>query len=603
MIVNVTNDRSRDPVLVPSPSKLSNGVAIPNDAYHLKLKEMLLTNDDAYDAVSEPPGKTKTPSKVIHFRRFFEQLQLMGNFWDTSGDSSIAEANPVMQDPAAMDVGGKAELPCPSRYANRPHKRLRLSDQLDTDTIRIISNSESIANNMSRTIDEGNCQQKQHAYTGKRTSTGSKMPESYRIDTVRFFLEPLIWEFGCRSISPKILPRLQIQNLLIPVRPLTVVYRIPLLDRGRAILGELDGPIMGVQCRAEAPAEKRNDVAAKDLLREVSAMLFLAQERSKVGEEERVIGKGQWWAEKPRWGGKIAKDDGRILNRKEKIEKELKQTKKELRRMSEVRDKKEKYSRENQDGKSGGVGSRENQDGQSGGSGSREHQDGQSGGSSSREHQDGESGGAGSWEYQDGKAGGSQDMERKDGGRENHDIAEKTGFGGTVREEGRDESRQSKGRDLTRIKKTDDSPEKETKKEWREKSEEENLGIEQTKEEKEEIRESARRKKNGKGSNDREEKQGDHHTNEYAYERQTFDEKPKREIPPTDPISRAKAKALRAWAQVKRPSSRWDKKITYLQMGKAPGEEEDSARTSLSFVLLSSSSLSALELGIQLLTV
>ena len=622
MIVTVTNDRSRDPVSISSPSKLSNGIAIPNDVYHIRLKEMLLANDDAYDAIDGPPGKTETP-KVIHFRKFFKHLQLMGNFWDTSGDPSLAEADAVMQDPAAMNVGGKAEHPSPSRYADRLHKRLRLSDQRDTDMIRIISNSESIANNMSRKIDEppatlptlsqDSCssnkwdrQQKQHVYTGRRTGTGSEMPESYRIDAVYFFLEPIIWEFGCRCIAPKILPRLQIQNLLIPVRPLSVVYRIPLLDRGRAILGELDGPIMGVQCRAEPPIpmpldkeaalqeesrrsrstssteteEKRNGIAAKDLLREVSAMLFLAQERNRAEKEEPIVGKGKWWAEKPRFGSKIAKDGGGSLNRKEKIEEELRQTKKELRRMSEVRDKKENCWRENQDGKSGGASSREHQDGKSEGSGSREHQDGQSGGAGSREHQDG-------------KGGGSDDIERKDGGGENYDIAEKKGLGGTVREEGRGESRQRKERDVTRTTKTNAYPEKEMKKEWREKSEEENLKIEQTKEEKQESRGSARRK-NGKGSGDREDKQGDHHTNEYEFERQASDEKPKGETPPTDPISRAKAKALRAWSKVQRPSSRWDKKITYLQMGKAPREEEDSARTSLSFVLLASSSLSLL---------
>lgn len=40
-----------------------------------------------------------------------------------------------------------------------------------------------------------------------------------------------------------------------------------------------------------------------DLLREVAALLLLAQERAREGKSEKKPGEGKWYTNTPRWGG------------------------------------------------------------------------------------------------------------------------------------------------------------------------------------------------------------------------------------------------------------------------------------------------------------
>lgn len=66
---------------------------------------------------------------------------------------------------------------------------------------------------------------------------------------------------------------------------------------------------MGVQSRSEtkfrAPEQAvgSGQAEALDLLREVGAMLLLAQERLREGKERRKPGEGKWYTSTPRWGG------------------------------------------------------------------------------------------------------------------------------------------------------------------------------------------------------------------------------------------------------------------------------------------------------------
>lgn len=73
-------------------------------------------------------------------------------------------------------------------------------------------------------------------------------------------------------------------------------------------------------CLAREFKEGSNDDvqdSVVDLLKEVSALLVLAQERAREGKVERAPGEGEWWTTKPRWGGgeggevgKLAEDIG-----------------------------------------------------------------------------------------------------------------------------------------------------------------------------------------------------------------------------------------------------------------------------------------------------
>lgn len=66
---------------------------------------------------------------------------------------------------------------------------------------------------------------------------------------------------------------------------------------------------MGIQCRPETrfrdPGQEigRGQAEALDLMREVGAMLLLAQERGREGKPPTKPGEGKWYTSKPRWGG------------------------------------------------------------------------------------------------------------------------------------------------------------------------------------------------------------------------------------------------------------------------------------------------------------
>jgi hypothetical protein len=75
------------------------------------------------------------------------------------------------------------------------------------------------------------------------------------------------------------------------------------MTREEARKGVVTGPTLGVSSRhmhSFAESQFNSDL---DLLRELGAILLVAQERSREDRTEKVPGEGQWWAEKPRFGG------------------------------------------------------------------------------------------------------------------------------------------------------------------------------------------------------------------------------------------------------------------------------------------------------------
>ena len=138
-------------------------------------------------------------------------------------------------------------------------------------------------------------------YIGYRKSTGSLMPNGLRDETIRAMLDPIIWAFGCRMERPRSQPKLQVGTIQTNVDYGGLVYRTP-MDRAKNRAGVLEGPAMAVQCRGGTTFGDEN-LSMMDLLREIGAMLAVAQERAREGKKEVIPGEGKWWAETRRWGG------------------------------------------------------------------------------------------------------------------------------------------------------------------------------------------------------------------------------------------------------------------------------------------------------------
>ena len=131
-------------------------------------------------------------------------------------------------------------------------------------------------------------------YIGLRTSTGSAMPHSTLTTTVLDFLNPVLYHFGCGSYAPTDVSvhRLPVQGLFIPIEAISV-YRIPTTrDAIRQRLRE--GPLLAVSIREidhETPTEQKD---AADAMKEVLAILTLAEERSREGRKEVRVRKDGW---------------------------------------------------------------------------------------------------------------------------------------------------------------------------------------------------------------------------------------------------------------------------------------------------------------------
>jgi hypothetical protein len=131
------------------------------------------------------------------------------------------------------------------------------------------------------------------------------MPDQYRIDCVRAFLEPIAWAFGVTLSQHRRPPVLKLENVRFPVRMSSVAWRGP-QDRTKARQGWMEGPVLGMQCRADVNFGAAGQLDAEsvlDTVRELGGLLLLAQERAREGKTERRGGEGKWWTINPRWGG------------------------------------------------------------------------------------------------------------------------------------------------------------------------------------------------------------------------------------------------------------------------------------------------------------
>lgn len=251
---------------------LSNGMTVPGyEAWYKSSKELLYDNEDVFQFLQGRHSSSGRPKlRVAMFRKFWDHLQQMGMYWDTSQE--IYEDIP--SDAAAPDV-------------------------MDIDKIYAQTQPTEEANDGEKA---------NQTYRGSRIGTGRDMPARFREEAVFAFVETVAMAFRCRTERPRMEPKVRLQNILIPLPQVGIVYRCP-TDRNQAKRGILEGPLLAIQCtnqtvfRREEEVDGEGQGEVSNLLREVGLMLNLAQKRAREGQEEPEPGDGKWWATKPRWGG------------------------------------------------------------------------------------------------------------------------------------------------------------------------------------------------------------------------------------------------------------------------------------------------------------
>lgn len=242
--------------------------------------ELLFRNDDAFREVLRlPPLKDRGRVRVAQARKFWTGLEHMSQYWDTSLDEYLEVPDSAL----------------PEYAPTVPGTDVRISPATNEDIAMVDAGQTHPEQKMKR------------VYRGRRIGTGKDMPEDYRDETLRGLMEAVAWSFNCQVTSPSQQPRVSVGKILVPVKQNLIVGRPP-KDRQEARKGMLEGPLMGAFGRGHAgygPDAHKDASQAEvcDLLREVGAMVELAQQRAREGKSEKSGQDHAWWTAKPRWGG------------------------------------------------------------------------------------------------------------------------------------------------------------------------------------------------------------------------------------------------------------------------------------------------------------
>jgi hypothetical protein len=238
-----TQDPNQASQTPPAPPVMSNGRPLPDhEIFYTRMKELLVDNETAYNVISRKIPSGQTPPRLAHFRRFWEGMDSLAHYWDTSADeyyladpeSDIEHAGRTREQETTKSTGDQ-DIPVvlgpPPPIP--PRKKPKISDNVTSPandapkTVlldRTASQPPKIpARTSSKTdpaIDANQADLKLPAqsnsadsplrYRGHRIANGSQMPPTFLHDTVRAFVEACSWPHNCSITSPRRLPQIQI---------------------------------------------------------------------------------------------------------------------------------------------------------------------------------------------------------------------------------------------------------------------------------------------------------------------------------------------------------------------------------------------------------
>ncbi|KAF2200561.1 hypothetical protein GQ43DRAFT_441440 [Delitschia confertaspora ATCC 74209] len=332
------------PSTASSSKLLSNGRKPPDERdFYMRARELFFKNEDAFGVLSRKiDAPSKTPIRLAHFRKFWECLDNMAYYWDASldeylppkreGDSVCDESNLASAPNTNPDEPENIEADRQNLHTDEPRKKAKTGDEGSSKALPVhiredngatssapttpVTSSKSLpartappnvpSSMQAELPSDKELDLSNGSYRGYRIGNGAEMPEQYRLECVRAFLEPIAWAFGVTFAPHRRPPVVCLQDVRFPVRMSAAGWRGP-TDRMKARQGWLEGPIIGVQCRSETNfnARKGSQEAQGilDVARELGGLLLLAQERAREGKTEKRAGEGKWWTTKPRWGG------------------------------------------------------------------------------------------------------------------------------------------------------------------------------------------------------------------------------------------------------------------------------------------------------------
>ncbi|CAK7208437.1 hypothetical protein SBRCBS47491_000092 [Sporothrix bragantina] len=330
---------------------INNGNRSPGIQTYLdRRRELSIDNSAAYRSVRrmQPLHPGQPPVRLGNAYEFYRHLESFSAFWD---DTSMAP--PPAKD-SAKPSGPPSEVDDLHGAKTADESGEKSGDADGGDGNESGCDSVSSASSTAVTTDSES-KPSSPAKDGVssipefrfyRTSAGNQMPPEFRLNIITAFLKLVAYDFGCNVSAPRMEPRLYLNAGTVSLEeaqpldklgqkenkdqeqaaapPTTVsksskspssyfssgcifVFRSP-TTREAARAGIVEGPLAAVSARhtttfsspEDSPTDKDSSI---DLAREIVAALLTAQHRAREGRAEKRIGKDEWWATKPRWGG------------------------------------------------------------------------------------------------------------------------------------------------------------------------------------------------------------------------------------------------------------------------------------------------------------
>lgn len=290
-------------------TKADSSISRRRKDFDERLTELRIENETAYRTLTRSLKKGTKGPRLAYMRKFWEGLESMSEYWDCSKDE-YREVSAIGEDGEKSAKRQRLDSVQESQAATS-----RSGDDVAMESTSVDFDSDATSATVTATSDPDAALLR---YRGWRTGTGRAMPDTFRINTVRAFVEGTVWPFQCCVTPPRRMPTVEFGKLRLPVRQTAAVYCLP-NDRMKARQGHLEGPMFAIQVRSDTdftdqvawPLEAHSRL---DLMRELGGLLQIAQERRREGHTEVKPGEGKWWTMKPRWGGgpggEMEKDEG-----------------------------------------------------------------------------------------------------------------------------------------------------------------------------------------------------------------------------------------------------------------------------------------------------
>lgn len=309
------------------------------EAYEERAAELDISLDTGFRALAKKLRPDEQAPRLAHMRNFWMQLESVASYWDKSADQYfdvVIHVEPEKADESLEDGQKEAkrprtgslsdvssnetttdqptgDLPTAKSGSQESADSTPSEDQATPKSTGTPPQSDSIPSAIETPIAAPTLTKVVQRYKGRRIGNGAEMPDVHRADMVRAFVGGIASAFQCRVSQPyiapgRVTPMLQVGNLEQPVRLTGFVSWLP-INPDKAKANVLQGPIIGIQERntldflSARVAQFSDRKCEHDLLREVAALLLMAQERRREGKTAVTPGEGKWYATKERWGG------------------------------------------------------------------------------------------------------------------------------------------------------------------------------------------------------------------------------------------------------------------------------------------------------------